>query len=550
MSEPTRETRINQRDDVTHPASPIHAVGDAAADPSVSLTPRQPTSHDGLARRSTTSAGWVFLSFSAGRILSFATSIVLARILVPADFGTISLAMVLIGLLTLLQELGIPSAVVFSKRNIESIAGTALTLNVAASIVLMAFGITASFYMDRFGGTESVSTVTSILTITLLFNALGSIHGAAMFKSMKFKRKSLADVIPIIIEAGVAIPLALSGFGVWSLVAGRLAQAIATTFLLWGLSGIRPRPEFHRPIAAELLGYGRHVTTNAALSYGLNNVDYLIVGYYLGPAALGIYTLAFMIASLPATAISQVALTVMFPAYSEIRSDQERLFQVLSQSFTIIISVTIATSIIVSQAAPTYVMMLFDSAWNDMYTPLQILAIFGAAKCISSMFSPAYRALGHPRAEWQITTCYLILLVPALLYAIRYDISGISVAHAIVAFLFMVFTAYRFIVISSVDTSWWVKIAIPQIIGVLAIAITALIVSQVVKTPDIMNIPTTPLVHSIITLSAYLATQYKFNAQFVVAVHWIVSSVRSIRFGWVQPSSTTTAMHSPDSHQA
>ena len=423
-----------------------------------------------IARRAAGGALWVLIAYAAGRVLGFGTNIVLARLLTPSDFGLVSFCMVLIGAFLLLQDLGVGPALVYTRRDIAAAGGTALLLNLATATGLFLLTLVGSAIYRIFGQAETIPIVLVCLAFGLIIIAAGSVQSALLTKQLAFRQKLIPDVLPLIISGCVSIVLALLGAGVWSLVAGYLAKNLATTLLLWYLSPVRPRLSFNWTIARELLGYGRHVSLSAVVGFAVMNIDYLIVGHLLGARPLGLYTLAFMIGTLPSTLIGQQIATAIFPAYARIRHSPDDLRRLFGTVFAGTTALSVALGAAVFVGAPTIVGPLLGDDWLGIGPTVQVLAIFGTLRAIEFTFSPLYRAMGRPEIMWASSLLRLITLAPLLLIAAEHNVERVALVQAFVGALFVPLNGLILMRLLNLSLDAVLRLIAPQLTGVAVIA--------------------------------------------------------------------------------
>ncbi len=386
---------------------------------------------DGVARRVTGGALWVLLAFGAYRLLSVLTNLILARLLSPGDFGLVSFAMVAVGAFTLLQDLGVSAAVVYRDRFDHKVGGTALSLTVATSALLFGLTVVGAPFIARLGGDPQIAPVLVALGAGLVISAFGSVHSALLIKMLAARRKFWADVVPYAVSGVFSIGLALAGFGVWSLVAGYLARAAATTVLLWVLTPVRPYPGFDRAVALDLLRYGQHIALSAVIGFVSMNSDYFLIGHFLGPADLGLYTLAFMLATLVPRAVSELAAKVSFPALSGLRRDPDASFGLFTASMLTVSVFAVPLLLGIWVLGPVMVPAVLGEKWRPMVPALQVLGIFGALQCLTYNFPAIFKATGRPDILWKFSLARLVVPVPFMVLALRlgYGIVGVAAVH-------------------------------------------------------------------------------------------------------------------------
>lgn len=446
---------------------------------------------------------WSFLAFGAAKGIGLGTTLVLARLLTPHDFGLVGFAMILIGAFTLLQDLGVPQAIIYSQRDNQAIAGTALTINVFAAILLFGLTALAAPYLAALDGEPGLTPVVTALALGLVISSIGSVQNAVMMKKLAFRAKFLPDVVPLVVSGVVSISLAVLGYGVWSLVYGYLAKCITTTLLLWALSDVRCRPGFERTIASDLLHYGLHVSFATILGFMVMNIDYFIIGYRLSSTDLGIYTMAFVFASLPSTAIGQVVARTVFPAYSRIRHDSAALIAMFSRVFHLVSLLSIALGISIYVCAPSYIPMVLGTRWHGVIEPLQWLIAFGVLRSIEFTVTPIYRALGRPDVTWKFNLFRLVTVAPAIWLGVHYGIIGVAIVQIVVALLFLPIHGvilFRLLNLSSRDM---VSLLAPHITGITAVGLLATMGSAITVIHLFISGPIGSVLYSALIIGIY-----------------------------------------------
>lgn len=285
----------------------------------------RPTAADeGLRRLAIRGAGVLVLSQSAGFAIQLIATVILARLLAPADFGllamvsTFSLLLMNVGLNgfteALLQKEEIDHGLVSNLFWINAGLGLLLTIGFAAS----------GFLLARFYGDPRVAGVTVAMSATILLTSLSVQHLALLKRAMRFSVVSANDILARTISVTVSIVLGWVAWGYWALVAGAVALPLATTLGAWSACRWVPgAPRRHRGTAAmvrfAMNTYGRFMT-----DYGTRNLDKLLVGWYFGPQALGFYKKAYDLFVLPLNQLSAPLTNVAVSAMSRLRRDPAR----------------------------------------------------------------------------------------------------------------------------------------------------------------------------------------------------------------------------------
>ncbi len=387
---------------------------------------------------------WVALASISTRVLGILTRLVLAILLTREDFGLVAGANLYVDALQLIREAGFASALIYfrgrrpeEERQAEYTAfWFVLTTSVLLYLLTLALApLAVTFARDP---NPLIAPVLRVLGLNLILSALAQIPMARLAKHLDFRRRAVPDVVPNLVNVAVSLPLAALGFGVWSLVFGRLAATLSRVGLAWWITGWRPQFVFVPALARELFAYGKHIVGSQLLILGITNVDDLFVIRFLGWAPEGVYDNAYRLSNLPATQITSVVNQVMFPALAKIREDLRLFRHVYFQAMTYValLAVPVAGGTILF--APDVVALIGARKWHDMIVPMQLLAVYGLLRALAANMGNVYRGGGRPQyltyiAVWRLATM-LALLYPAIRWRGIVGVSALSAAVAVVDF--------------------------------------------------------------------------------------------------------------------
>jgi O-antigen/teichoic acid export membrane protein len=191
----------------------------------------------------------------------------------------------------------------------------------------------------------------------------------------------------------------------------------------------RATPKYDRTLARELFSYGRFVTGFTILQFAASEVDNLVVGKILGFEALGLYTMAWMLANLPATHIARTASVILFPAYSAIQHEREKLRVAYLTVLRAVGGVAIPAAAGLIALAPDIVRVVYGERWMPGVSALRILAFMGAARAIGMLSGYLYNAMGKPNISFYLIAARLALVL-AWIYpmAVRFGLEGAAIA--------------------------------------------------------------------------------------------------------------------------
>jgi len=383
---------------------------------------------------------WVGGARIAVKAMSFVEFLILAKLLIPEHFGLVATADLAINALLLFQELGFGAALIYRQDDIEDAADTAFwtVLGTSAALYVVAF-LAAPFVASIFSKTPAsaaeVTSILRVLAVTLVISALGKVHYTLLAKELDFRRKVIPEFLGQLGGAITSLTLAFLGFGAWSIVYGRVLESSAMTILVWAFFRWRPRLRFHRNLAGEMFTYAKHILGSQVMVFFITNIDDAFVARLAGPAALGLYGLAYKLSNMPATRGQPSPLPqVMFPTFSTIREDMAAFKRAFLTSTRYVSLVAIPISLCIVFFASDFVLGIYGQKWAGAVLPLQLLVVYGLARSIAVNMGNAIKAGGKPQwitaiATWRLTTM-AVFLYPA---TSRYGIVGVGGLSAIVA---------------------------------------------------------------------------------------------------------------------
>ena len=399
-----------------------------------------PSSRPSLRTSAASGMLWQGSSYLFGKLAVLVTTLVLARLLVPEEFGLVALAMVFITYADSVADLGVAQALVYLPRTAAH-ARAALVAALGFGLVLAGGAAVAAPLVAAFFGEPAVAPLLRLLSLSLLAGALASVPEALMRRDLQFRRLSGAAVLRSIAIGVVSVTLALQGLGALALAWGTVAGALVYVVATWSFLPARPDARVWRTERAALravLGYGLPAAGGMLLAKLIFDIDYLIVGAELGAEALGFYTMAFRLPELLIINVFFVVSSVTFPLYSQAREDPDRLRRGYLTSVRIQAAYGMCAGLAVAAVAPVLVPVLLGDNWTPAVAALVPLAVYAALRSLGAGANDVYKALGRPGLSVQISLLRLVVLVPALLLATRWGVAGVAWAQVLAAAAFVV----------------------------------------------------------------------------------------------------------------
>lgn len=379
--------------------------------------------------------GWSTLANITNQVLRFVVLFVLARFLSPADFGLIGMATVAIAFAQVFQTGGLGLALIQRKDLTEVQVSSSFWAIVCLASCLTAILLAVSSLVGRFYDNQQVAPILAVLAFAFLFGALSIVPRSLLTRTIDFRALFFIEIGSAFLGGVVSLVAAYRGLAVWSLVAGTLMESLCKLVFFWAYTKWLPRMILEFDVLKPLLPVALPLLAFAAVQYFAMNMDYLIIGKYLGPVALGLYTLAFKIMLAPLSQVSEAISRVVLPGFSSIQEDKAMIgkgFLKLSRYVSFIMFPAMAGLAVV---APEVIDVFLGVKWLPAAEVLRVLTIVGAIASIQSICSLIFLSQGRTDIllKWSLfsTACYVVGFFAGL----PWGIDGVATVQAIASVL-------------------------------------------------------------------------------------------------------------------
>lgn len=376
------------------------------------------THEHGIGRQAMTGMAWSIFATGGGRLISLASIAVLARLLTPTHFGLVAFAMVFIAYVEAIGDLGTGAALIRWPERWRDVAQVTFAINLAMGAVWFGLTLAAAPAIAQFFGSADGVSVLRALAWTFLLKGLGNTHDALLQRELRFQARAIPEVSLLVAKAAVAIPLALAGFGVWSLVWGQLVGQALWTGLLWVMVPWRPARAFPRlDIARQLFAYGRGIVAVNVLAAVVHHVDVVVIGRVFGATALGLYQMADKLPDLAITLVSRSASKVLFPVFGRLQTGGDALREMYATSLRYLSLLTTPAAALLMVLAEPIVLTVLGAQWLPAVPILRALAAYAGIRALSASAGDVLKAVGRPGALAALAAARAVVLVPALILA-------------------------------------------------------------------------------------------------------------------------------------
>jgi PST family polysaccharide transporter len=378
---------------------------------------------------------WLGASSLVNRLVLMATMAVLATRLDPRDFGMLAVVTLASQTAMTFSDFGFSDALVYQPTRPRQASETMLVAVMAGSVALASVLAVGAPAIARFFRVPDAVGILRAYSFVVLLNGAGRSALGVLTRELAFARRSSIEAVPAILAGIVTIPLALFGFGVWSMAIGDIARAILTLVLVLAALPARIRPRWHRDVAREMRPYAQKSVLSTALDFALQNVDYVIVGWLLGPVALGYYSLAFRMASLPILLVTNVVAGVAFPTFARLLPNRERVRKAFRTQMRVGNAVVFLLGGGLVVLAPS--LQLLGAKWAPAVATARALGVYVCLRSAAHWTVPLLQAVGAPgaiawlRATWVAALALLIGTVG------RQGIVAVGVIQVVVALVLL-----------------------------------------------------------------------------------------------------------------
>jgi len=383
-----------------------------------------------LSSRVRRGALWVVASNLLLRLANVLITAVIARILSPHDFGVFAVALTAYAVISSLGELGLSSCLIRADLDIDSLAPTVVTVSVLSSAVFAgAMAALARPIATALGSSAAVGPI-RVLALAVLLLGIFAVPTSQLAREFKQDKIFLANAIAFVPATVLLIVLAEAGSGAMAFAWSMVARQLTVGCVLLVVAPRYYRPGLARTSISVIFSFGIPLAAANFINYSLLNVDYAFVGHLLGAAALGIYMLAFTVASWPSGLLGGVINSVSMPAFSRVKHDPARLIDAMAAALRAVSLIVMPICAMMIVLARPLVLTLYGAKWAYVANVLAILAVYSAAFMVCLLFANMLTGLGRTKSLLVLQLVWIGTLVPAMVIGVRRNgILGAAYAH-------------------------------------------------------------------------------------------------------------------------
>jgi len=374
--------------------------------------------------------------------LQFVITMVLARLLTPADYGAVGIISVFIGLAGVFIDLGLFSALVQRKNVTDTDLSSFFYFNtVAALVISLLIGLAAS-WIAVFYKMPILKPLTWLLAANLFIGSFGTVQGLVLTKTIDFRRKCGISLIPAVIAGCVAILMAWQGYGVWSLCVQFLIASTLRVLSGWWVIDWRPQWVFSWISIRSLFKSSSFLFLAEVSNALFSRINTLVIGKFYSAADLGYYSRGDGLQMLPGSVLSGIVENVAFPVFSSEHENKALLRAGLKKSITILMMLSMPIMVGMMVTAKPLVRVLFGAQWLPCVPYVQILCLSGLFRPLLVLNGSVHKALGLFSLIFRVDVAKRILAVLLLAITCPIGIAAIAWSTVLISVLNFMIAGY------------------------------------------------------------------------------------------------------------
>lgn len=385
---------------------------------------------------------WSAIDSISAQGITFIVSIVLGRLLSPAEYGTIGVANIFVALFNKIVDSGFSNALIRKQDTKNIDYNTTFIINLSVSGVLYVLCFLFAPLIARYFNNDILESVIRWICLVVIINAFAIIHRTQFIKNINFKTQAKISVFSSIISGVIGIAMAIAGCGVWSLVGQQISRQLCNTVLFWVYNKWRPQIEFSYQSFKELFSFGSKLLLTGITDTIFNELSTIVTGKIYRSATLGQYSRAKQFGSMFSSNLSTVMERVTYPVLSRFQNNQNKLidyYKIMIRSLMLVSGIGLA---IISSCARPIILILLGEKWTEAIIYLQLIAFVDVFIPLKNVNLNLLKVYGRSDYIFRLSIIKRIIELSAVLLGIYFSMEWMIIGFAITGFIGFVLNAY------------------------------------------------------------------------------------------------------------
>jgi teichuronic acid exporter len=456
------------------------------------------------------------LSKYSNIVVSIFISMVLARLLTPAEFGVVAMISVFISFFNLLSSFGIAPAIVQNKSLSEDDVSSIFTFSIAIGLFLSAIFFFAAPLIASFYNEPILTGLTRLMALSIFFNSLQIVPNAQNLKRLRFKQIGIISVIVNIICGIIAIILAYLGFSYYTLVINSILTALFTFIAYYILSPVKPSLWIQISSIQKIARFSFYQLSFNFINYFSRNLDNLLIGKFFSPSALGLYDKSYRLMKMPLQNLTFVITPVLHPVLSNYQDDKRLIYNAHYKIVKLLAIIGFPLSIFFYFSSSEIINIMYGPQWEQSIPVFELLALSIGIQIVLSSTGSIFQATNRTDLMFLSGFLSAILTVGGIIYGVFIGKSLVSVSYGlIIAFSINFFQGLYLLIVKSLNQSYlnFLKVFIFPLITSISIAVVLWLLSGIIINNIIISF--TVKIFATIVVFGIILISSKDNLRFI-----------------------------------
>lgn len=385
---------------------------------------------------------WSALEKFSVQGIQFILGIILARLLMPSDYGLIGMLAIFIAISQWFIDSGFSTALIQKKNRTNIDFSTVFYFNIAVSVILYLLLFFASPLISRFYAQPQLTLLTQVLSLNIIISAFSIIQNTKLTIDLDFKSIAISNFSAVIFSGIIGIYMAYNGFGVWALVGQNISRAIVLAIILWILSKWKPELLFSYSSFRQLFRFGSRLLGAGMIATVLRNIYNITIGKFFNSAELGYFSRAKDFTDLTSETVTSILSKVTFPVLAELQDDKERLVSAYKKLVRMTAFVIFPVMGLLAAIADPFIRVLLTEKWIAVVPLLQLLCIARVLTPISTLNMNILNVIGRSDLFLKLDIIKIPVILGSLFLAIPYGVKAVVIGHVISSIISFLINTY------------------------------------------------------------------------------------------------------------
>ena len=356
--------------------------------------------------------------------------VVMARLLMPVEFGLVGMVTAVTGVLGLFKDAGLTLFTVQRSAISDEQVSTLFWINITVGVILGGLSIAVAPFLVSFYREPRLFWITLALGTGFIFNAAGAQHQALLQRHMRYVAISLVEILSLLVSIAVGISMAVYGLGYWALVGMAVSAPATAAIFVWLVTDWVPGWPQRKVGIRSMLDFGSTVTLNGLVTYLTYNADKILLGRLMGAETLGVYGRAYQLINLPTEQLNSAIGLVAYPALSRLQDDPKRFRSYFLKGYSMVLALTIPIIITCALFAENIIIVLLGPRWKDAANIFRLLAPTVLAFALINPFGWFLYSSGRARRSLNISLVLAPVVIVGYITGLRYGAEGVALGFS------------------------------------------------------------------------------------------------------------------------